>query len=112
KLDPEDLGDLMSAAHARIKEAIEPHDGFVGKFMADGALIYFGYPQAHENDAERAVRAALAIVGAANDSQPPRIGIATGPVVVGDFIAGATTEPGVAGETPHLAARLRDLADP
>ena len=112
KLDPEDLGDLMSAAHARIREAIEPHDGFVGKFMADGALIYFGYPQAHENDAERAVRAALAIVGAASDSQPPRIGIATGPVVVGDFIAGATTEPGVAGETPHLAARLRDLADP
>ena len=95
------------------------HGGFVAKYMGDGALIYFGYPQAHENDAERAVRAGLALVEgiseltAAGERLSARVGIATGLVVVGDLVgAGEAQERGIAGETPNLAARLQGLAEP
>ena len=87
--------------------------------MGDGALIYFGFPQAHENDAERAVRAGLALVDGvsglttAGDHLNSRIGIATGLVVVGDLAgAGEAQERGIAGETPNLAARLQGMAEP
>jgi Adenylate and Guanylate cyclase catalytic domain len=88
-------------------------DGFVAKYMGDGVLIYFGYPHAHEDDAERAVRAGLALVGAigklrAQDPLQVRIGIVTGLVVVGDLTGfGEAQERGVVGETPNLAARLQ-----
>ena len=92
--------------------------GFVAKYMGDGVLVYFGYPQAHEDDAERAVRAGLELVGAVSALKPnallqTRIGIATGMVVVGDLIgSGEAQERGIVGETPNLAARLQDIAEP
>jgi class 3 adenylate cyclase/predicted ATPase len=92
--------------------------GFVAKYMGDGVLVYFGYPQAHEDDAERAVRAGLELIGAVSSikSNAPlqtRVGIATGLVVVGDLIgAGAAQEQAVVGETPNLAARLQAVAEP
>jgi hypothetical protein len=92
--------------------------GFVAKYMGDGVLIYFGYPQAHEDDAERAVRAGLelvAAVGALKSHAPlqTRVGIATGLVVVGDLIgSGASQEQAIVGETPNLAARLQGIAEP
>ena len=92
--------------------------GFVAKYMGDGVLIYFGYPQAQEDDAERAVRAGLALIeriGRIEAAVPlaSRIGIATGLVVVGDLIgAGVAQERGVVGETPNLAARLQGMAPP
>ena len=92
--------------------------GFVAKYMGDGVLIYFGYPQAHEDDAERAVRAGLelvAAVGALKTHAPlqTRVGIATGLVVVGDLIgSGASQEQAIVGETPNLAARLQGIAEP
>ena len=92
--------------------------GFVAKYMGDGVLIYFGYPQAHEDDAERAVRAGLELVAAigALKTQAPlqtRVGIATGLVVVGDLIgSGASQEQAIVGETPNLAARLQGIAGP
>ena len=120
RLDPEDMREIMSACHHRCTEVIGKSGGFVAKYMGDGVLAYFGYPQAHEDDAERAVRCGLALVEAA--SRVPtshgatlqvRIGIATGVVVVGDLIGeGAAQEQGVVGETPNLAARLQTLAEP
>ena len=92
--------------------------GFVAKYMGDGVLIYFGYPQAHEDDAERAVRAGLELVtsvGALKTHAPllTRVGIATGLVVVGDLIgSGASQEQAIVGETPNLAARLQGVAEP
>jgi predicted ATPase len=99
---------------------VESHGGFVAKYMGDGVLVYFGYPQAHEHDAERAVRAALALVEAtpklATVAPSPlrvRVGISTGVVVVGDLIgSGEAQERGVVGETPNLAARLQAVAEP
>ena len=120
RLDPEDLRGIIGAYHRCCAETIERNGGFVAKYMGDGVLAYFGYPQAHEHDAERAVRAGLAVVetvskldtGAAVPLQV-RIGIATGLVVVGDLIgAGAAQEQAVVGETPNLAARLQALAEP
>jgi len=93
-------------------------DGFVAKYMGDGVLVYFGYPQAHEDDAERAVRAGLTVIDAISQLATQerlrvRLGIASGLVVVGDLIgAGAAQERGVIGETPNLAARLQALAQP
>ena len=87
--------------------------GFVAKYMGDGVLIYFGYPQAHEDDAERAVRAGLELVAAVGDLKThaqlqTRVGIATGLVIVGDLIgSGASQEQAIVGETPNLAARLQ-----
>jgi class 3 adenylate cyclase/predicted ATPase len=120
RLDPEDMREIMSAYHHRCAEVIGKSGGFVAKYMGDGVLAYFGYPQAHEDDAERAVRCGLALVEAACRLQTShgvtlqvRIGIATGVVVVGDLIGeGAAQEQGVIGETPNLAARLQTIAEP
>src|SRR3954447_17830100 len=116
--DPEDLRELIGGYHRAVAETVGRFDGFVAKYMGDGVLIYFGYPQAHEDDAEQAVRAALAVIEAvsrlpARDDLRVRLGIATGLAVVGDLIGeGAAQERGVVGETPNLAARLQALAGP
>jgi len=120
RLDPEDLRGIIGAYHRCATEVVERSGGFVAKFMGDGVLAYFGYPQAHEHDTERAVRAGLALVEAvpklttaAGIPLQVRVGIATGLVVVGDLIGvGAAQEQAVVGETPNLAARLQALADP
>jgi class 3 adenylate cyclase len=120
RLDPEDLRDIISAYHRCCADLVERNGGFVAKYMGDGVLAYFGYPQAHEHDAERAVRARLNLIEAvpklATQADSPlqvRVGIATGLVVVGDLIgAGAAQEQAVVGETPNLAARLQALAEP
>jgi len=116
--DPEDLRDILGAYHRCVADTVAHFAGFVAKYMGDGVLIYFGYPEAHEDDAERAVRAGLAVVDAVGHLATPeplnvRLGIASGLVVVGDLIgAGAAQERGVVGETPNLAARLQALATP
>ena len=118
RMDPEDLREVISAYQKCVAETVQRFDGFVAKFMGDGVLIYFGYPQAHEDDAERAVRAGLelvAAVGALKTHAPlqTRVGIATGLVVVGDLIgSGASQEQAIVGETPNLAARLQGVAEP
>jgi class 3 adenylate cyclase len=118
RMDPEDLREVISAYQRCVAETVRRHGGFVAKYMGDGVLIYFGYPQAHEHDAERAVRAGLEVVAAitALKSSVPlqtRIGIATGLVVVGDLIgSGEAQERGIVGETPNLAARLQGVAEP
>ncbi len=118
RLDPEDLREVIGAFHGCVADTVARIDGFVAKYMGDGVLVYFGYPEAHEDDAERAVRAGLAVIGAVGALTTPerlsvRIGIASGLVVVGDLIgAGAAQERGVVGETPNLAARLQALAAP
>ena len=116
--DPEDLRELIGPYHRAVAETVGCFDGFVAKYMGDGVLIYFGYPRAHEDDAERAVRAGLAVIEAvgrlpARQDLRVRLGIATGLAVVGDLIGeGAAQERGVVGETPNLAARLQGLAAP
>ena len=118
RFDPEDLRDIIGAYHRCVAETVARFTGFVAKYMGDGVLIYFGYPEAHEDDAERAVRAGLAAIDAVGRLATPerlnmRLGIASGLVVVGDLIgAGAAQERGVVGETPNLAARLQALARP
>ena len=120
RLDPEELRAIIRAYHRCCTELVDRNGGFVAKYMGDGVLAYFGYPVAHEDDAERAIRAGLALVQAvpkiATDTGTPlqlRIGIATGLVVVGDLIgAGAAQEQAVVGETPNLAARLQSVAAP
>ena len=120
RLDPEDLRELIGAYHRRVAAAVERPGGFVAKYMGDGVLAYFGYPRAHEDDAERAIRAGLELVAAVRDLEAPagtalrvRVGIATGLVVVGDLLgSGAAREQAVVGETPNLAARLQALAEP
>ena len=112
-MDPEDLREVISAYQKCVAETVQRFGGFVAKYMGDGVLVYFGYPQAHEDDAERAVRAGLelvAAVGALKTHAPlqTRVGIATGLVVVGDLIgSGASQEQAIVGETPNLAARLQ-----
>jgi class 3 adenylate cyclase/predicted ATPase len=118
RFDPEDLREIVGAYHRCVADTVGRFGGFVAKYMGDGVLVYFGYPEAHEDDAERAVRAGLAVIDAVGRlaTQEPlnvRIGTATGLVVVGDLIgAGAAQERGVVGETPNLAARLQALARP
>src|SRR5215472_16845105 len=118
RFDLEDLREIVGAYHRCVADTAGRFGGFVAKYMGDGVLIYFGYPEAHEDDAERAVRAGLAVADAVGRlaTQAPltvRIGLATGIVVVGDLIgAGAAQERGVVGETPNLAARLQALAPP
>jgi class 3 adenylate cyclase len=118
RMDPEDLREVISAYQKCVAETVQNFGGFVAKYMGDGVLIYFGYPQAHEDDAERAVRAGLdlvAAVGGLKTHAPvqTRIGIATGLVVVGDLIgSGASHEQAIVGETPNLAARLQGVAEP
>jgi class 3 adenylate cyclase/predicted ATPase len=113
RLDPEDLRGIIGAYHRCVAEIVEGFGGFVARYMGDGVLVYFGYPRAHEDDAERATRCGLALVdrvpqlGQGEELQA-RVGIATGLVVVG----GEVVEHDVAGETPNLAARLQALAEP
>jgi class 3 adenylate cyclase len=112
RMDPEDLREVISAYQKCVAETVQRFGGFVAKYMGDGVLIYFGYPQAHEDDAERAVRAGLELIQAvgglkSSTSLQTRVGIATGLVVVGDLIgAGESQERGIVGETPNLVARL------
>ncbi len=119
QLDPEDLRDIMQAYNRCVAEVVRRYEGHVAKYMGDGVLAYFGYPRAHEDEAERAVHAGLDIVAALRALKSKdtvfqvRIGIATGLVVVGDLIGeGAAREETVVGETPNLAARLQALAEP
>ena len=118
RMDPEDLREIISAYQKCVAETVLRFGGFVAKFMGDGVLIYFGYPQAHEDDAERAVRAGLELVAAVGGLKThtplqTRVGIATGLVVVGDLIgSGASQEQAIVGETPNLAARLQGIAEP
>src|SRR4051812_11372703 len=119
RMDPEDLREIISAYQRCVTETVGRLGGFVARYMGDGVLVYFGYPQAHEDDAERAVRAGLGVIDAVRPldvkSVKPRarVGIATGLVVVGDLIGeGSAQEQSVVGETPNLAARLQALAEP
>jgi len=119
RLDPEDLRAVIAAYHRTVADVVRSFDGFVAKYMGDGVLVYFGYPQAHEDDAERAIRAGLGVVDAVTRLNVrsvklhARVGIATGLVVVGDLIGeGSAQEQSVVGETPNLAARLQALAEP
>jgi class 3 adenylate cyclase len=120
RLDPEDMGALIRAYQACCAEAVKRWDGHIAKYMGDGMLAYFGYPKAHEDDAERAVRAGLELVTAvarlptgADTPVAARVGIATGLVMVGELIGeGVAQEQAVVGETPNLAARLQALAAP
>jgi class 3 adenylate cyclase/predicted ATPase len=117
-MDPEDLREVISAYHKCVAEIVRHSDGFVAQYLGDGALVYFGYPQAHEHDAELAVRAGLELIGAVRALKlrvalQTRVGIATGFVVVGDLIgSGRAQEHAIVGETPNLAARLQAIAEP
>jgi class 3 adenylate cyclase/predicted ATPase len=119
RLDPEDYREVIAAYHNTATDVVRSFDGFVAKYMGDGVLVYFGYPQAHEDDAERAVRAGLGVIETVGRLDvksvdlKARVGIATGLVVVGDLIGeGSAQEQSVVGETPNLAARLQALAEP
>jgi class 3 adenylate cyclase/predicted ATPase len=120
RLDPEDVGEVIRSYQERCGEVASRWDGHIAKYMGDGVLAYFGWPQAHEDDAERAVRAGLELAQeverlTTTDGVPlaARIGIATGLVMVGDLVGeGAAQEQRVVGDTPNLAARLQALADP
>src|SRR3984957_6546016 len=118
RMDPEDLREIISVYQKCVAETVQRFGGFVAKYMGDGVLVYFGYPLAHEDDAERAVRAGLELVGAVSalKSTAPlqtRVGIATGLVVVGDLIgSGGSQEQAIVGETPNLSARLQSIAEP
>ena len=119
QFDPEDLREIIGVYHRCCAAIVERNGGFVAKYMGDGVLVYFGYPQAHEDNAERAVLTGLALVEAvpklvtsAGSALQVRIGIATGLVVVGDLIgSGEAQERSVVGETPNLAARLQSVAE-
>ena len=120
KLDPEQMRDVIRAYQNAVAGEITRYEGHVAKYMGDGVLAYFGYPRAHEDDAERAVLAGLTAIRALGGLRTPdgdalaaRVGIATGLVVIGDLIGdGAAREEAVVGETPNLAARLQTLAEP
>jgi class 3 adenylate cyclase len=118
RLDAEDLREVISAYQTCVAEVVGRFDGFVAKYMGDGVLVYLGYPEAHEDDAERAVRAGLALVAEVGElktqtSLEARVGIATGLMVVGELIgSGAAQEQAVVGKTPNLAARLQGVAAP
>lgn len=120
RLDPEEMREVMRAYQNLIAGEVARFEGYVAKFMGDGVLTYFGWPQAHEDEAERAVRAGLAIGGAvsrlktlAGQLLAVRVGIATGLVVVGDLVGeGAAQEQAVVGDTPNLASRLQAMAEP
>jgi class 3 adenylate cyclase len=122
RLDPEDLRHVIAAFNNAVTGAIKQFEGFVARYMGDGVLAYFGYPQAHEADAERAISAGLAVVNSigglpsaagAAGTLSARVGIASGLVVVGDLIgAGASREAAAIGDTPNFAARLQSAAEP
>jgi class 3 adenylate cyclase/tetratricopeptide (TPR) repeat protein len=118
RMDPEDLRELIWAYHKCVAETVRRFDGFVAQYLGDGVLVYFGCPEAHEDDAERAVRAGLELIAGVVALQTPaalqtRVGIATGLVVVGDLTElGEGPESGIIGETPNLAAHLQGIAEP
>ena len=118
RMDAEDLREIISAYQSCVAEAVRRFDGFIAKYMGDGILVFFGYPEAHEDDPERAVRAGLELVAEVgrlktHASLQARVGIATGLVVVGDLIgSGEAKERGIVGKTPNLAARLQGIAAP
>src|SRR5215831_2648338 len=120
RLDPEDMWEVIRAYRAACARVIATYDGIIARFVGDGILAYFGYPRAHEDDAERAVRAGLDIIATigkletrAEEQVEVRIAIATGLVVVGDLISGgASEEQALVGDTPNVAARLQSLAEP
>ena len=120
RLDPEDMREVLRMYQNTVTGEIARVDGYVAKLMGDGVLAYFGWPRAHEDEAERAVRAGLAITESvgrlaipAEEPLAARVGIATGLVVVGDLVGeGAAQEQDVVGETPNLAARLQEAAEP
>jgi class 3 adenylate cyclase/predicted ATPase len=118
RMDPEDLREVISAYQRCVADTVQRFGGYVAQYMGDGVLIYFGFPEAHEDDAERAVHAGLELVAAVGRLKTQaavqtRVGIATGLVVVGDLIgSGAPQERGIVGETPNLAARLQGIAEP
>jgi len=118
RMDPEDLRELISAYHKCVAEVVRRFGGFVAQYLGDGVLVYFGYPEAHEDDAERAVRAGLELIAEVIALKTPaalqtRVGIATGLVVVGDLTgSGEVQERRIVGETPNLAARLQGIAEP
>jgi predicted ATPase/class 3 adenylate cyclase len=120
RLDPEDLRSVIGTYHACIADVVARYEGVIARYMGDGALAYFGYPRAHEDDAEQATRAGLALVDAVATLKTDidaklqvRVGIATGMVVVGDLTGeGTAKEQAVIGETPNLAARLQSFAEP
>src|SRR5262245_15374679 len=117
-MDPEDLREVISAYQKCVAETVRKLGGFVARYLGDGVLVYFGYPRAQEDDAERAVRAGLELITAVAGlktcaPQQVRVGIATGLVVVGHVIpSGESEERGMVGETPNLAARLQSIAEP
>jgi class 3 adenylate cyclase/energy-coupling factor transporter ATP-binding protein EcfA2 len=118
RMDPEDLREVISAYQRCVAETVRRFGGFVARMMGDGALIYFGYPAAHEDDAERAVRSGLDLIDAvatlpAAEPLQVRIGVATGMVVVGDLMrSGEAQGHDIVGETPNVAARLQAIAEP
>lgn len=118
RMDPEDLRDIMAEYQRCVSETIRRFDGFVAKYMGDGVLAYFGYPEAHEDDPERAIRAGLDLSARVAGLKTPvslqsRVGLATGVVVVGDLVGlGEAQERGIIGETPNLASRLQSIAAP
>jgi class 3 adenylate cyclase/predicted ATPase len=119
RLDPEELREVVRAYHQVCAETIGRFEGHIAQYLGDGLLVYFGYPLAHEDDAQRAVRAGFGIVAAIQDAPllrahgvQVRLGIHTGPVVVGDIGTGMKREQLALGETPNLAARLQGLAEP
>ncbi|MBD3662596.1 ATP-binding protein [Sulfitobacter aestuariivivens] len=120
RLDAEDMRNVITGYQNTVAGVVSRYEGFVAKFMGDGVMCYFGWPRADEDDAERAVRAGLAIIDSVRATKAPdgsalatRIGVATGVVIVGDLIgSGATQEAAVVGETPNLAARLQGVAGP
>src|SRR5262249_42532679 len=123
RLDPEEYREVVRAYHQRCAAVIHQFDGYLAQYLGDGVLVYFGYPVAHEDDAQRAVRAGLDLLDAcaslgphralpAGDRVAVRLGVHTGLVVVGDVGAGTRHEPLALGETPHIAARLQHLAEP
>ena len=118
RMDPEDLREVISAYQRCVAETVRRFGGFVARYMGDGVLIYFGYPAAHEDDAERAVRSGLELIDAVATLTAPeplqvRVGVATGMVVVGDLVgSGEAQEHDIVGETPNLAARLQGIAAP
>src|SRR4029077_11004476 len=118
RMDPEDLREVISAYQKCVSETVDRFGGFVSQYLGDGVLVYFGYPEAEEDDAERAVGAALELVEAVASIKTRallqiRVGIATGVVVVGDIAdAGGSRERGIVGETPNVAVRLQAVAEP
>jgi class 3 adenylate cyclase len=118
RMDPEDLREVISAYQNCVAETVRRFEGFVARYMGDGVLVYFGYPRAHEDNAERAVQAGLELIAAVTALASPvslqtRVGIATGLVVIGNLVGtGAAQERGIVGETPNLAARLQEIAAP